>query len=544
MSVIASERMKEALERMDSGALFALAGHAEQGRTLAAQNRPRFEEALKTELGNITLPGEGERAESLRQLYTAYVPVLQRVLDPAVPVEERRSLYFQKLLPTFQQIKRTANEITDINQENMVQAKDRARELAEDANRRMALMLLLGTAFAGICVAFLSRATLGPLQRLTRAAGEMEGGNLDLTVPVTSRDELGQLAAAFNSMAGGLRDLRETDQARLLRAQRISQLAIDDLPEAVAVISPDRRVEVANRAAADLLGLRPGGPLSEQHRAWLPPLLDRVEAGRVPERHAPQEVRLSVEGRERLFVPRASVLHDSNGRPEGLVLILEDVTDRRRGIEVHTGLLANAARDLEEALAPLRSAREPRAQEGLERLEQIAENLRAMSRLEESRQQLHPEPIPPADLVDAAVRNVAACYQGEQVKLVSEIDPDAPPVLADRERTGLVLSSLLRNALAHTPGGGAVTVKAEPLDGRTRFTVSDTGNGIPPAHIERIFEPFYQVPGTQDLGGVGLGLAIAREIVQAHGGEIHCESKEGRGTTFWFTLPAAAKGQV
>src|SRR6266576_1545896 len=91
-SVIASERMKEALERMDSGALFALAGDPRQGSTIAEQNRPRFAAALKTELGNITLPGEGQRAQRLSTLFASYVPVLERVLDPNVAVEERRGL--------------------------------------------------------------------------------------------------------------------------------------------------------------------------------------------------------------------------------------------------------------------------------------------------------------------------------------------------------------------------------------------------------------------------------------------------------------------
>lgn len=111
-SVIACEQMKESLERMDSGALFALAGHAGEGRALAARHRPRFEQALTTELGNITLPGEGERAERLRRLYAGYVPVLNQILAPAGTAdagtadagtgEEKRALYFGTLLPTFQ----------------------------------------------------------------------------------------------------------------------------------------------------------------------------------------------------------------------------------------------------------------------------------------------------------------------------------------------------------------------------------------------------------------------------------------------------------
>jgi signal transduction histidine kinase len=556
-SVIACEQMKEALERMDSGALFALAGEEPQGRSLAAQSQPRFDGALKTELGNITLPGEGERAARLQQLYGAYVPVLQQVLDPGVPVAQRRSLYFQRLYPTFQQIKQTADEILRLNERNMVEANDRARGVAAGASRTMAVALLLGTAFAGLAVFLLSRAILGPLERMTAAARQIEGGNLDLTVPVASRDELGQLAAAFNAMAGGLRELRETDQTLLLRARRVSQAAIDKLPEAVAVISPERKVELANEAAFSRLGLRPDEPLPGRHQEWLLPLLDRIESGRLPAGGTEAVVRLAAEGRERLYRPRGMVLRDRQGREDALVLVLEDVTDPLRGSEANAGLLANASRDIERSLAPLREALEslaaerigpltPRQKQRVEaaqaeigHLGGIAAGLRATSSLEENRRQLHLEPVPPSELVDAAVRAAARGFDEDEVKLAADVSPEAPRVLADREKVGLALASLLRNARAYSPAGGEVTVTAEPWEGRVRFAVIDTGAGIPAAHLERIFEPFYQVPGTPDLGDAGFGLAIAKGVVQSHGGEIHCESEEGRGTTFWFTLPAA-----
>jgi signal transduction histidine kinase len=537
-SVVASERMKEALERMDSGALFALAGEAPQGRALAAQNRPRFEAALQTELGNITEPGEGERAERLRRLYGAYVPLLQRILAPEVLPEERRALYFQRLYPTFQQIKGTADEILNLNQRNMVEANDRARGLAARAIRDMALLLLAGIAVAGLCTFFLSNAILGPLELLTQAAGQIEKGDLEATVPLVSNDEMGQLAAAFNSMAGGLRELRETDQSRLLRARRMSQSAIDHLSEAVAVISPDRRVELANQAASRL-GLSPGEPLPERHAPWLLPLLERIESGHLPAGGVEALLRVPVDGRERFFQPRGALLRDGQSRPDALVLVLPDVTDSRRAGEVHARLLANAANDVEKALASLHSA--PQSPAAEERLREVAANLAAISGLEEGGRRLHLEPTPPADLIDAAVRAAADRYRKEQVKLAVEVDPEAPRVLADREQARLLLPALLRNALAHTPAGGSVTVRAEPWEGRVRFSVADTGGGVPAAYRERIFEPLFQVPKTQDLGGVGMGLAIARGIVQAHGGEIHCESGEGRGATFWFTLPAAGE---
>ena len=162
-----------------------------------------------------------------------------------------------------------------------------------------------------------------------------------------------------------------------------------------------------------------------------------------------------------------------------------------------------------------------------------------MSGLEENRRQLHPEPVAAAELVAAAVAEATPGFDLGKVKLGTDVDPETPRVLADRERAGEVLASLLRNARAHSATGGTVKVTAEPWEGRVRFAVADTGDGVPDALREQIFEPFYQVPGSQDHGGVGLGLTIARSIVQAHGGEIHCESVEGQGSTFWFTLPAA-----
>jgi two-component system, NtrC family, sensor histidine kinase KinB len=528
-SVIACEQMKEALERLDSGALFALAGEAQQGRALAAEHRPRFEAALQKELHNITLPGERPRAERLKQLYGSYGPVLERVLAAETPAPERHDLYFTRLYPILQQIKSTADEILQMNQQNMVAANDRARKLAAAASRQMAVMLLAGVAFAGFCVFFLSRSILGPLERLTWAARKIEGGDLSLTVPVTSHDEVGQLGTAFNSMAAGLRELRESDQAYLLRKVRTAQQAVDDLPEALAVLSTERRVEMANRAATELLGVRSGEPVPEPQCAWLLPLLDRVESGHFEERRtaAEAEIRLPGVAEERFFRPRVAPLRDPQEHPEGFVLVVEDVTGRRCDSQIHTALLESTARDLA-GLAGVEGSGK--------RLAEIAANLQAVARLEERRRQLQLAPASVGELIGAAVQKISAGYRDKKVSLMSGADSAATRVLADPEAAKLVLTSLLRNALAHTPEGGTVTVRAAGEEDRVRFTVSDTGRGIPADHRDKIFEPFQQVPGTEDLGGVGLGLATARDIVQAHGGEIHCDSEEGKGTTFWFTL--------
>jgi signal transduction histidine kinase len=113
-------------------------------------------------------------------------------------------------------------------------------------------------------------------------------------------------------------------------------------------------------------------------------------------------------------------------------------------------------------------------------------------------------------------------------------------VMADPERLNLVLTNLVTNAIRHTPKGGDVRLRAAPGDGgQVRFEVSDTGEGIDPKWFPSLFDRFFRIPGAKPGSGVGLGLYICKEIVEAHGGRIGVESDPGHGSLFWFTLPAA-----
>jgi NtrC-family two-component system sensor histidine kinase KinB len=555
-SVVACEEMKEAIERMDSGALFSLAGDAARGRTLAAANRPRFERALQVELHNITLPGEGERAQRLSRLYPQYVAALARFLADQRPPAARRAVYFDQLLPIFDQIKITADEVQQLNQQNMVDANGRARTLAARARRRMYLLLILGAAVAAGFVAFLSRAILLPLRRLTQSAHDIEHGHLGVVVQVPSRDELGQLAEAFNSMASRLRELRRSNQARLLRAQRTSQLAIDSLIDAVAVFSAQGEVELANRAAISTLGLRPGEPLPERHAAWLQPLLaETARTGKLPERGYEAAIQLFQEGKERFFLPRAVAIRDDRDQILSITLILADVTELRRLDELRSGLVSTVSHELRTPLTSLQMALHilldesqgeinaqqtellVAARDDAARLREIVDSLLEISRLESGRQLLRFEPVSPRDYIESAAGELRSEFADAGVDLAVDVDPRAGKVLIDPARARLVMTNLLTNALHHTPAGGSVAVTAAPLDGKVRLSVADTGDGISPADAEHVFDKFYQVPGTERMGA-GLGLSIAKEIVLAHGGEIHCESRPGSGATFWFTLPA------
>jgi len=144
-SVIACQQMKEALERMDSGILFELLGYTEKGNEVIRKNELAFEMALGVELHNITLPGEGERASHLRDLFGQYKTALKRIEDSRAPMSARRNAYFTDLFPLFQQIKDTVGEILRMNQQNMSDANDLARNSAASARKQMYVLLCVGT---------------------------------------------------------------------------------------------------------------------------------------------------------------------------------------------------------------------------------------------------------------------------------------------------------------------------------------------------------------------------------------------------------------
>ncbi len=557
-SVIACQQMKEALERIDSGVLFVLLGHAREGDELVRNNQAAFEKALQVELSNITLPPEGEKAARLRDLFGRYETLLKDVVDPAQSPDLRSRTYFMNLLPLFGQIKNQADEILQLNQQNMSDANDRARRSAASARRQMYVFLSVGTALAVVFIFFTGRWILRPIHRLIRSADEIRRGNLDLVVAADSRDEIGHLSKAFNAMAASLREFRRTDQAKLLRIQRATQQAFDSLPDAIAVIDAEGRVEVATESARTVFGLRPGVAVEDLTFAWMADLWrDARQDGRNAFLEGQRSIQQFVGGEERYYRPEAVPILDSERLTTGVILVLKDVTQLRQQDEIKRGVVRTVSHQLNTPLTSVRMAihlllgekvgalNEKQAEllmsarEDSDRLHDILNSLLDLSRFESGRALMEFQSLTPRSIVMDAVESVRRTAQDRGVALEADVPSDLPEVWADTTRIGHVFSNLLSNALRHTSPGGRIALAAEADDAAVRFHVSDSGEGIPEEFLARVFEPFFRVPGRLNENGAGLGLAIVKEIVEAHGGTVGVESSEGNGSTFTFTLRRA-----
>jgi signal transduction histidine kinase len=561
-SVLAAERMKEAVERIDSATLFRVAGRADKAEPQIQKNIDVFEEQLRLQEGNLTEPGERAATETLRQRWTEYRDaVLQKELPRAA--EEGQLRYFEELEPRFAHVKEAADEVLTLNQDTMVRKSDDAQRSA----RRMTTLLLFAAVlclFVGVVsTSSLTARLLRPLFALSAAVRRLGEGDVEARALVIGRDEIADLSREFNTMAAHLAQYRRSSLGELLQAQQSSQAAIDSLPDPVVIFGDRGEVLSSNRAAAEMLGialeLNVKDPLA-QAPGVVREAIERVRAhvlgGKGP--YAPrgfeESIRVSLPAGERAYLPRATPFYAEEGGIMGAAVLLQDVTRLLFFDQFKTDMVATVAHEfrtpltslhmaihlcLEGAAGPITEKQADllhAAREDCERLQSIVDELLDASRIQSGHLELHPAPIRPADLLEVASESrEEAEERGIQFE-VSDETAVGDEIRADVDRLRLVLSNLVQNAVRHTTPGGEVTVRARPDDGTIRFEVSDSGEGIPAEFHQRIFEKYFQIPGAPS-GGAGLGLYISREVVLAHGGEMGVQSEPGRGSTFWFTVP-------
>jgi len=248
-------------------------------------------------------------------------------------------------------------------------------------------------------------------------------------------------------------------------------------------------------------------------------------------------------------------IFDAQRQLVGITLMFTDVTRLRRLDEAKTDLISTVSHELKTPLTSIRLAihvllgekigeLSPKQFEVLEaarqdsdRLYRIIEDLLDISRIESGEAEIKIQPVDAEELVFQATEKVRAAFRDQRLTLNVKVAPEVPRVLADPARLYLVFDNLLNNAFKYTPSGGMVSITARPEDGMVRFTVEDTGIGIAPEYLGRIFEKFFRVPDQEHVSS-GLGLTIAKEIVEAHGGRIEVDSHPGQGTKFTFTVKA------
>lgn len=391
---------------------------------------------------------------------------------------------------------------------------------------------LIGAVMIGTLAGFLIAVAISHrVVRLARAAGEMAGGSFDAPLSVSGPDEIGDLARALDSMRASLKE-----SFGVLTADRNKLAAIfDGLTDAVMVVDFEGPVRFSNSAASRLLDA-----------AGRPPDVVRPQLHRASEMGFSAHPALRIG--DRAYAMTARSLPDERA----VLAVLRDRTDELRRELAEADFVSNAAHELRNPLAGISGAievlqsgakNEPRDRDHF--LHRLAEDADRMSRLTQSLLTLarvDSRGAAESEVVDvpAAIRDVVAAVEapphvGLEVEVEADLAATGDPTLLRQ-----VMIGLLTNAFKNTPPPGTVTVRGRHEgEGEVILEVIDTGTGIPAAEIERVFERFYRRSESRKQEGFGLGLAIARRMVNVMGGQIGADSVEGEGSTFWVRLPIA-----
>ena len=399
--------------------------------------------------------------------------------------------------------------------------------------------------------ALVSGRLTGAAAELTRAARRMSEGDLSVRTRLPGHDELATLGQALDRLASGLGATLGS-----LRAERDQQKRIlEAMQEGVVVVDRDGRIVLVNPAlrAMLLLGADAVGKLLIEtvRHAQLHQLLETARGGRDD-----RAVEIELPG---LKPRRVLVQVASLGGDEGTLFVFVDVTELRRLESLRRDFVANASHELRTPIAAVRSATETLRWGALEdraaatrfvdiiernaqRLQSLLEDMLELSKLESNEFKLKRERVELQRVVPIVLALFRERADKKGVHLFAELPPTLSAIEGDPRAVEHILSNLVDNAVKYCPSGTRVRVSASEEDAKVRLVVSDTGQGIAPEHVTRVFERFYRVDAgrSRELGGTGLGLSIVKHMVEAMRGRVSVESAVGQGSTFIVSLPGAA----
>lgn len=420
--------------------------------------------------------------------------------------------------------------------------------------------------FVAICGVIAVQAIILQLRRLKDEAGRFANGDLSRKLAVSGTDEVSQLASAFNQMSDRL---RASYQRIALEKQR-DEILLESMGEGMIALDATGHISLINTNAVNLLNLKNekaiGRPIDEVFT-----LHDADTNKPLPSRKRPEVLALQTAKHQSdvfnyVIDERKPLMLHINASPviidqktAGVIIILRDVTHEREVDRMKTEFISLASHQLRTPLSAikwytemliagdagkLKKEQQEFAQnvyDSCERMVELVSSLLNISRIESGRIIIDPQPTDLKQLIDGIVSDLKAKTEEKQQTLIISIHKELPKINLDPRLIGQVFLNLLTNAIKYTPPGGEISVFVSRKNNQIVAQVTDNGYGIPKQEQGKVFQKFFRAENAVkvETDGTGLGLYLIKAVIESSGGKIWFESAEGKGTTFWFSLPVS-----
>ncbi|TYP93743.1 PAS domain S-box-containing protein [Fodinibius salinus] len=540
---------------------------SDTGRS-ASTNVDSLKRILKREMSkqmkNFTETGEPEASRALREALMQYLEQFDRFRSQ----ESRGMNAYQTITNKYAEIQELISQITYMNLDAIDRKKDRAQETASQVILYMTIIGAISTLLALVLLLKYPNYIVNPIRELIERIKNIADQNYDQRLEFETGDEYQELAEAFNTMAVRLQEYDSSNLAKIKSEKRRIEAIINQMNEAVVGLDHEKNILFVNSKAEELIGLdheqlvgqyAPDvASTNDLVRKLIQDIMNKEEHQQKDDENL---IKIASEDRHIYYSKETlPVLLDDGAQEDdkqiGTIITLKNVTHFQEMNEAKTNFVAVVSHELKTPIASINMSLRlledervgPLNEEQVDLIDSIRNDTNRMkrttaelldlSKIESGNIQLNSQPAHPSDLLDYAYETMVMQTDQKGIDIEIKCEEGLSAVKADMQKSVWVLVNLISNAVRYTPPGGQIVLKAADEPRAIRFSVTDNGKGIPEEYLGKIFQKYFQVYGDKnDNGGSGLGLSIAKEFINAQGGEIGVESELGKGSTFYFTLP-------
>jgi len=568
-NIFAAQNMFKALERQENAQLSMLVSDIDLAYVQFQTNRVGFLGWLEKAKRQEQREPVKTTLERITKNYNRYISLtdsLYKVLQQRGRGKVAAELKFNIIKQIADTLKEDCFRYLEHNQDAATLTQEKMNKISSDSTLTVITISLISVLLSFFLSASFIRTILKPAEKLTRSVRNISRGQLNQKIDINTDDEIGVLSREFNKMTERLRAYEQTNIHKLMVEKKKSETIVESIADPVIVTDEEGKIILMNEAAIKVFDLRTkdwqGKTLEEviDDKSMLE-FLQPEAIARFEKEHRDLVFEVKKSNGQLYFRPRQTKILDENGNQQGIITLLQDVTRFKNLDIMKSEFIATVSHELRTPLTSLTMGIDILSQEVVgtlnkkqkellttikddsERLRKLVKELLNLSRLESGKYEMKKEYTDIRNIVADAIKPMRLPFEEKQISLEIDVQEGLPAIFVDSHQLVWVLSNLLNNALRHTDPGGRVHLEVARTNNEILLKVSDTGHGISSEHLEVIFEKFVQIKNSTETtpGSVGLGLAIAREVVEAHGGRIWVESQVGVGSTFYFTIPIEQK---
>lgn len=501
-----------------------------------------FKEYLQKQTQNVTEPGEKEATAKLERNFAL---LEKNSADETIKAQIRQDIF----------------SIMKLNLDAIKQKSDIAKHTAENANLWIAIVGTLCFLIAFNLLVNLPNNIANPIKELTLSIKEIANKNYSERVHFTNHNEYGDLAKSFNTMAQKLQEYNNSNLYKLFFEKKRLETLINNMHDPIIGLDNEGIILFVNDEALKIIGMKSEDVIGQSAStlALSNDLIRSLILKEVPaDSQKKQPMKIFAHGKESYFDKETlNITITPTGEEKAInigdVIILRNITLFKELDFAKTNFIATVSHELKTPIASIKLSLQllentktgdmnddqkqlvESIKEDSQRLLKITGELLNLSQLETGNIQLNIEKSNPHQIVNYAVEAVKVQAEQKQIKLIIEAGENLQNVKADSEKTGWVLINYLSNAITYSSEKSTIIIRLKEENDQITFQVIDTGKGIDARYKDKVFDKYFQIPGSQK-SGTGLGLAISKEFIEAQHGTIGVESNLGLGSTFWFSL--------